>query len=138
MGTAKLLIDTNVILDVLCNRAGFVASSSLVWKLCETGKAEGYISALSVPNIVYILRKELDPEKTKRVVTQLLMIFRVIELTSDDLLSATEMYLSDYGDALQMVCAERIKADRIISRNVRDFKDSPVASVTPDAFVGEL
>ena len=138
MATAKLLIDTNVILDVLCNRTEFVGNSSLVWKLCETGRAEGYISALSVPNIVYILRKEPDPEKTKRVVTQLLMIFRVAELTSDDLLSAAEMYSSDYGDALQMVCAERIKADMIITRNIRDFKDSPVAAVTPDAFIGEL
>ncbi|MGN1404857.1 MAG: PIN domain-containing protein [Erysipelotrichaceae bacterium] len=33
-----LLIDTNVLLDVLMKRQEFVKDSSLVWKLCETGK----------------------------------------------------------------------------------------------------
>ena len=60
----KALIDTNVILDVLCSRESFVKFSSIVWKYCEVSRSEGYISALSVPDIVYILRKELTPEKT--------------------------------------------------------------------------
>ena len=54
----KALIDTNVILDVLCSRKSFVKFSSIVWKYCEVSRIKGYISALSVPNIVYILRKE--------------------------------------------------------------------------------
>ena len=61
----KVLIDTNVILDVLCNRVDIAEASSKVWKYCEVDKLEGYISALSIPNIVYILRKELTPEKTQ-------------------------------------------------------------------------
>ena len=52
----KVLIDTNVILDVLCNRPDFLENSLKIWKLCEVKKIEGYISALSIPNIVYILR----------------------------------------------------------------------------------
>ena len=60
----KVLIDTNVILDVLYKREGFYEDSLKIWKLCETRKLDGYISALSIPNIVYILRRELDPEKT--------------------------------------------------------------------------
>lgn len=60
----KIWIDTNVLLDVLCNRPNFVEASVKVWKLCEVKKLEGYISALSVTNIVYILRKELTPQKT--------------------------------------------------------------------------
>lgn len=63
----RILIDTNVILDVLCARENFLEASSKVWKYCETKKLEGYISALSVPNIVYILRKELTPEKRSRL-----------------------------------------------------------------------
>ena len=59
----KLLIDTNVILDVLCNRPEFVYDASKVFKFCEVKKVDGYICALSIPNIVYIMRKELDSEK---------------------------------------------------------------------------
>ena len=63
----KILIDTNVILDVLCNRSEFVESSSKVWKYCETRQAEGYISALTVPNIVYILRRNLQRKKHRKL-----------------------------------------------------------------------
>ena len=60
----KVWIDTNVIIDVLEERKGFADISWKVWELCRTTKIIGYISALSVPNIVYIMRKELDPKKT--------------------------------------------------------------------------
>lgn len=53
----KVLVDTNVILDVLCNRKEFVADSLRVFQCCETQHITGYISALSIPNIVYIMQK---------------------------------------------------------------------------------
>lgn len=46
----KLLIDANVLLDVLQNREPHVQSSSVVWKLCETEKAKGYVSVLTFAN----------------------------------------------------------------------------------------
>ena len=96
----KILVDTNVILDVLCNRPEFVEASSKVWKYCEVDQLEGYISALSVPNIVYILRKELTPQKTEQLIQQITMIFKVVDLKSTDLKAAAEMFSSDYEDAI--------------------------------------
>lgn len=60
LNAMKVLIDTNVILDVLCDRKEFVHSSLQVWKNCEIGAVEGCVSAMSIPNIIYILRKELS------------------------------------------------------------------------------
>ena len=54
----KVLIDTNVILDVLCNRKMFVEDSLKIFKLSETKQIDGYISALSIANIIYIMRKQ--------------------------------------------------------------------------------
>ena len=99
----KILIDTNVILDVLCDRTDFVESSSKIWKLCEVEKIDGYISALSIPNIVYILRKELTPEKTQQIIEQLLMIFHIADLKSSDIRKAANMKTSDYEDAIQIL-----------------------------------
>ena len=53
-----LLIDANIILDVLLNRSEFVKDSSMIWKLCETEQAKGYVSALTFANLVYIMRKQ--------------------------------------------------------------------------------
>ncbi len=134
----KVLIDTNVILDVLCNRSEFVEDSSRVWKYCEVNQIEGYISALSIPNIVYILRKELTPQKTQQLIQQILMIFEVIDLKSSDLKNAAEMLSSDFEDAVQMCCANRIKADYIVTRNIRDFKESKVPALKPSEFLERM
>ena len=128
----KLLIDTNIVLDVLCNRKGFVENSSKVFKLCETKKLEGYLSAISVPNIAYILRKELSIEKLKSIIVKLNIIFSIIELKPNDLILATDLDFKDYEDALQSVCAKRIKADFIITRNTKDFKNSSIKAITPE------
>jgi predicted nucleic acid-binding protein len=58
----KILIDTNVILDVLCDRTDFVESSSKIWKLCEVEKIDGYISALSIPYMLVVGGKEEENE----------------------------------------------------------------------------
>ena len=134
----KALIDTNVILDVLCNRAEFVADSSKVWKLCEVEKIEGYISALSVPNIVYILRKELTPQKTKEIIGQIMMIFHIIDLKSSDLKNAAQILTSDFEDAVQMCCASRIKADYIVTRHIKDFQSSKIISLKPSELLERI
>ena len=51
----RLLIDANVILDVLQNREPHVKDSAAIWRLCETRQAEGFISALTFANLVYIV-----------------------------------------------------------------------------------
>lgn len=135
MKQMKVLIDTNVILDVLCDRPDFAEASSKVWKYCEINQIEGYISALSIPNIVYILRKELTPEKTLKLIQQIMMIFEIAELKASDLKNAAEILTSDFEDAVQMCCASRIKADYIITRNIRDFKDSKGPALKPSEFL---
>ena len=134
----KILVDTNIILDVLCAREGFLEESSKVWKYCEINKIKGYISALSVPNIVYILRKELTPGKTQEIIKRIFLIFKVADLKADDLKKACLIQSNDYEDALQMVCANRIKADFIVTRNIRDFNNSKILAIKPSELLEKL
>ena len=131
----KLLIDANILLDVLQNREPFVGASSAVWKLCETERAEGYVSALTVANLVYVMRKELDPEKTEKVLNALSLIFSFAELTPTDLNRAAALRWDDFEDAVQGVTAERIGADHIVTRNVRDFAKSKIVALTPSEII---
>ena len=126
-----LLIDANIILDVLLNRQEFVKDSSMVWKLCETGKAKGYVSALTFANLVYIMRKQLDPEEIENVFRKLSLIFDFTDLSVSDLTRAAKLHWKDFEDAVQSVTAERVHADYIITRNVRDFSRSSVIAFTP-------
>lgn len=126
-----LLIDANIVLDVLQNREGFVKESAMIWKLCETEQAKGYISTLSFANIMYILRKELTPDKIEEVYHKLCLIFEFADFSSSILAKAVEMNWKDFEDAVQSATAEQIHADYIVTRNVRDFTKSKVVAFTP-------
>lgn len=127
----KVLIDTNIILDVLCKRPAFYEDSAKIFKLCEVKKISGVISALSIPHIMYILRKELDADKTREILDSLMLIFSVADLKADDLKKAADMRFKDYEDAIQSACATRIKANYIVTRNIKDFSESKVTAIKP-------
>ena len=127
----KVLIDTNIILDVLCKRPAFYEDSAKIFKLCEVKKISGVISDLSILNIMYILRKELDADKTREILDSLMLIFSVADLKADDLKKAADMRFKDYEDAIQSACATRIKANYIVTRNIKDFSESKVTAIKP-------
>ena len=131
MKSTKLLIDGNILLDVMQRRGLFYRDSSLVWKLCETGRCKGYISALTIADLVYIMRKELNSDDIKSVLAKLSLIFEVEDLLTEDLLNAADMGWRDFEDAAQSATAKRIKADYIVTRNLKDFEKSSVPAASP-------
>ena len=134
----KLLIDANILLDVLQKREPYVHDSSLIWKLCETNSIEGYVSSLTIANLIYVMRKELNPEKIEEVLKQLKLIFQLTDLSVSDIIEAAEMKWNDFEDAVQSTIAKRIHADCIITRNVKDFKESIVIAFTPTEYLARI
>ena len=134
----KLLIDGSIVLDVLQNREPHVTDSAKVWKLCETGQAEGYLSTLTFANLVYVMRKELDPERIEDVLRKLSLIFRFTGLNVSDMNNAAAMKWNDFEDALKAATADRLHVDYIITRNVRDFNKSKAIAFTPNEFLARL
>lgn len=133
-----LLIDANILLDVLMERYEFVKDSSMIWKLCETEKSKGYVSALTFANLVYVMRRQLDPKAIESVYQKLKLIFHFTDLNVSDLTRAAELNWSDFEDAVQSVTAERIKADYIITRNTKDFIKSKVMALTPSELLSRI
>ena len=134
----RLLIDANILLDVLENRQPHVEVSSLIWKLCEVGRAEGYISALTFANLVYVMRKELGADKIEEIWNKLRLIFFVADLTEKDMDFATNAKWDDFEDAIQSATASRVGADYIITRNQKDFTHSKVPAITPTDLLQRL
>ena len=117
----KVMIDTNIILDVLYKREDFYEDSLNIFRLCETKTIIGYVSTLSIANIIYIMRKDLSKEKINELLTWMSIIFKIVDLKSDDLINAADFNIKDYEDALQYAQAKRIKASFIVTRNINDF-----------------
>ena len=134
----KLLIDANILLDVLQKREPHYRDSVLIWKLCEAEQVEGYVSALSFADLVYVMRKELNAEMVLDVQKKMDLIFRFADLTAADITRAVEMQWDDFEDAVQAATAERIHADHIITRNVRDFRQSRIVAFTPAEYLARI
>lgn len=126
------MIDTNILLDVLCKRAPYYKDSSLIWKMCETKMIKGCVSVLSFADIVYVLRKQLDPEQIHDTLQKLTLIFEFVELLPEDLMNASLLKWNDYEDSIQETIALRIKSDYIITRNTKDYSESKCTVLTPE------
>lgn len=133
-----LLIDTNIVLDVLLNRSGFVKDSSMIWKICETEQAKGYISTLTYANMMYVMRKQLDPDRIEEVFRKLNLIFEFADFGSTVLERAVNMKWKDFEDAVQSATAESVHADYIITRNLKDFTQSKVMALTPTELLARI
>ena len=131
----KLLIDTDVIIDYLIDRAPFAAYSERIIEACIDGEAEGILTANAATDIYYIVRKIIGREKALQKLGVLLEVLDVASVGKNDLLRAMELDMTDFEDALASVCAKRINADYIVTRNIKDYSKSSVAAITPKSFL---
>ena len=131
----KIVLDTNVILDVLANRELFVDESEAVLTAGASGWAEAAITANTVTDIAYLLRKHLSGESLKTALLGLFELVGVLNVGYDNCVGAFDIPMSDYEDALLAHCAKTWGADYIVTRNTKDFSGSPVPAVTPCEFL---
>lgn len=132
----NVLIDTNVILDVLAKRSPFYENAEKIFFLVAEEKITASITANSVTDIYYLIRKHLKSlEEAKLVLLKLFTLFQIIDVTGEDCEKALELDISDYEDALLVTCAQRSKVEYIITRNIKDFVNSPIPSISPGDFI---
>lgn len=131
----KIVLDTNIVLDTLAKREPFFANSNAVLKLVAEGKVGGAVSANTLTDIYYILRKHLDKETIIAALKALMELLEILDVTRDECLSALDSPMNDFEDALLASCAGKWQADCIVTRNKKDFKSSPVKAVIPEEFL---
>ena len=123
-------MDTNIVVDIISKRADYENSLQLI-KYCELGIVEGFVSATTVTDVMFILRKHLTPSEVRDAVQTLLLIVEVESVLKSDITSAFSSDMNDFEDAVQSSCAQRIKADYIVTRNLKDFVKSIVPGISP-------
>ena len=131
----KLLIDTNVCLDVLLNREEFYLESRKILELNLKTSTKAYITSKQLTDIYYILRKaKLDDEKSRRAISLLIKLLRVCDISADDCKRALASSINDFEDAILSETARRYHMDYIITRNVKDYANSIVKAIEPKEF----
>lgn len=135
----RVMIDTNVVLDVLLKRTSFFEPSYEVLKLSTTGQIDGYISASAVTDVYYVLcRTNKDKTVSLHAIRSLLQLVKVADVKCTDIAAALDLGFGDYEDAVQAAVARQNKMDWIITRNENDYTLSPVPAVSPLMFINQF
>jgi predicted nucleic acid-binding protein len=136
----KVLIDSDVILDLFLDREPFADQTEQVFEELAAARFQGYLSTAALLNIYYIARKVLGRAVALDCVQRLLETdgLEVLAVDKRQIQSALNSKMTDFEDAVQAETAQFADINMIVTRNQRHFRHSPVLAVSPEEFLGKL
>lgn len=134
----RVLIDTNVILDILQKREPFFTDSYRALRRALENDVECLISASAATDIFYVLRKSLgSAQQAKEHIDQLAQVVSFADVQGMDIHTALMRAMPDFEDAVVDAVAERSGASYILTRNIKDFTGSVVPAILPADFLNK-
>jgi predicted nucleic acid-binding protein len=134
----RVLLDTNILLDVLLDHAPFVSDSSAIWAACDEGQLVGFIPASTLTDIFSIARRATDRATARVAVGLCLAAFDICPVDRTTIEQATALPGNDFEDNVQLACAMIAGLDVVVTRNDRNFTDSSIPILTPAALLARL
>ena len=134
----KVLIDTNVIVDVALEREPFYAESDRILTFVEEGQIQGYVSASTFSDLYYIIRRDKGRDWTLDFLRQLATFCQVATVDNSVISIALTCNFKDFEDAIQYSTAVINLIDAIVTRNPGDFPVNTPRIVTPNQLIQEL
>ena len=134
----RILVDTNIVLDVLAKREPHYTTSAAVWTLVEQGEVEGRLAAHTVTTLYHLIAKHLGQPEATLNITKLIKVFDVATVDGDVINKALTLAWKDFEDAVQMAAAFQAQVNYLITRNPKDFKTELVRVLPPGSLLALL
>jgi len=131
----KILLDTNVVLDLLLNREPFSNDAVEIFSLVESKKIEAFLCATTVTTIYYLISKSLNKSQSDKVIEDLLQLFNVAKVDKDVLLASLKNNGKDFEDSVLYTSAKFENIDVLITRDKKGFTKSKVSAQEPKEFL---
>lgn len=132
----KVLLDSDVLLDLFFDRKPFSEDAARIISLCEERSIIGFVTPVICSNMYYLLLKTSTHERVIQRLTQLIGIVDVLEMNKSTIIEALHSDFRDFEDALQhFVAVQNQSIDIIITRNVKDYKKSSIPVLTPNNYI---
>ncbi len=134
----NILFDTNVILDVLLERAPFCQETTFLFDAVEESIINGFICANSITTIYYLINKGANKKTAQQKIKLLLELFEVAPVNRPILEDALTVKFIDFEDAVVYQSAMSVNADGLVTRNPKDFKKSKISVYSPQELLAAL
>ena len=123
----KFLIDTDVILDFLSNRAPFAMDAEWLFDKAKNGEIALYVCSISFNNVHYTLRKIIGHQMSMELLSKLMSWTHYISVSEQIMKDAIHSKFNDFEDGIQYYSAKTIdQISAIITRNIKDYKNSEI------------
>jgi len=135
----KLLIDTNIVLDVLLKRIPFYQTSAKVLELAKYADIQEYVSASAITDIYYIAYRQLRNKKeVRQLLQELLKIIAVAPVSGQEINSALKLTWNDFEDSVQYSVASMQAMDGLVTRNRKDYKAATLKIWQPEQILQQF
>jgi predicted nucleic acid-binding protein len=131
----RVLLDTNVVLDFVLARQPFFAEANQIFVEIQNNRFESFVSPITPINVFYTTRKERDKDTAFLAVTELLKLVQITNSSNQIFQDALSLGFKDYEDAVQHECALAENLDAIVTRNIKDYKNSSIKIYSPTEFL---
>jgi len=122
----KILLDTNIVLDILMDRMPFADSAVELFSKVEDGTIIGYLCGTTITTVYYLASKAVGAARAQEEIRKLLNLFEVAPVNRHVLEAALVADFNDFEDAVIHEAACHVGADAIVTRNQKDFKKSRI------------
>lgn len=130
----RILLDTNVMIDLFSQRDPFWREASRLLVMQALGDAELWVSAKSFTDVFYVLSKHFASSAIQAAFEESVEWLSVCSVDGADIVVASQKRWQDFEDCLVSICAEKVKADYLITRDGSGFSASNIPAFTPEAF----
>ena len=135
----NVFIDTNILMDIFSNREPFVKMSLKIYILGNQKQIQLYTSPNTITTLHYLLKKYIDEDKIRMALEQVLENIQIIPVDANIIRKSLKSNHKDFEDAIQIISAQSIHSmDCIITRDLKDFKNSEIKVFTPDEFLSKI
>jgi predicted nucleic acid-binding protein len=126
-----ILFDTNVILDVMFDRAPFSDPASQLLSLVERGEISGIICATTVTTMYYLVTKVLGKNESQAKIKDLITLFEIASVNRAVIEDALKSNFSDFEDSVLNQAANHAGAEAIVTRDTKGFRRSKLPVYSP-------
>lgn len=129
----KILIDTNIVLDVMLKREPFYKLSLEILGLAKKDDVEEYVSASAITDIYYLAYRQLrDKGMVKKLMKELFTVVSVASVSEQEIENALSLEWNDFEDSVQYSVAFLQEMEGIVTRNPNDYKEAKIKIWKPE------
>lgn len=134
----RLFVDTDIVLDLLGAREPHFSPAAILFSMADQGSIRLYVSAITFANVNYVLSRQLNESRARRLLLKLKTLVRIAPVNEKIIELSLSSDFRDFEDAIQYHSAIENNIQTLLTRNLRDFKKAQISIMTAQQYLDSI